>query len=148
MSLQIDGLDELEQTYMRALRKNKVQYRKLLKRVGKSLMANTADRAPRKSGRLRASYKMLPYKGTVEGEIRIINKDTVEAGSTVFYANIVEQGHPIVKISRSKEKGKRTRRNKTSVGYAEGQHFQKKALDDTRRQLARLAEEFFEELFR
>jgi len=148
MSFEINGLDEMEQTFLKALRRNKKEYRKLLTKVGQMLMANTADRAPRKSGRLRASYKMLPWKGKVEGEIRIVNKDTVEAGSAVFYANIVEQGHPVVKVTRTKAKGKRTRRNKEEVGYAEGHHFQKKAMEETRRQLPGLAEEFFESLFR
>lgn len=123
----------------RAIRSSPEKHKELLEGAGELALDRTAEETPEIKGRLKASFKRIPYKGKKEWEIEV-EGDTVHFGSNVYYARMVEEGHALV-LRRGKGKKKK-------VGHVSGKHFLQKGYEAAEKELPDLAEKFFGELGR
>ncbi|WP_163854627.1 hypothetical protein [Paenibacillus elgii] len=148
----ISGLEEHIRQMERAARDRK-RYDELRYEVGKANLDNNAKLCGEKSGRLVASFRRQSYKGKKEWILFVNPVDTVEVGTKVFYARMVENGHKLkvpygrpTRIVRSGvDKGKRRRRVKTK-GFVPGKHFMRRALEKTNEQIPGMVDSFLKKI--
>jgi hypothetical protein len=145
MSFKIEGLDGLIDGLERASR-NKQRYEDLKYDVGKRFLENCAKTCGEDTGQLKASFKREPYKGKREWVLDAKHGDTIEAGTKVFYARMVEEGHKLVKVRKTKLKNGRVRRTKKVVGFVPGTHFMLKALEHTDKEIPGMVEKFLNDV--
>lgn len=139
MEFEIKGLDELAQKIQKTIREHRA-YNQALLDAGNLLLANAAKITPEVEGRLKASYEKRPFKGQKEWILRRTDNDTIEAGTSVYYAHMVEEGHELVRVRRVLRKGGRVRRSKQTLGHVAGKHYLQKALEETEKQLPEIME--------
>ncbi|MCL6499007.1 MAG: hypothetical protein K6U07_03135, partial [Firmicutes bacterium] len=88
----IEGLDEqLRNMVNEAM--NRDRYDKLRYEVGRNYLDNCAKHCGEVSGQLIASYKRQEYGGKKEWVLNGKFTDAIEAGTKVFYARMVNDGH-------------------------------------------------------
>lgn len=145
MSFKIEGLDQLSKALGHAAR-DKKRYNQLRYDVGKKHLQNCAAEVPVSSGRLRASFKRELYKGQKEWILFVDPCETIEVGTKVWYARMVEDGHKLVKVTRKKMKNGRIRRTKKNLGFVPGTHFFKRALEKTNRDIPEMVDDFIREI--
>jgi hypothetical protein len=153
-SFKIEGLSEFQNKLANTLRNNQRKYDELRLKIGKQLLKNAAKQVASdrmvETGRLLSSFQMEPYtdkKGThEEWKLKLIGKDVIEAGSTVWYARLIEEGHILTKVNRTKNENGKVRRNKKILGFVPGKHYFAKAMEKTYSELPELTEDFLKEL--
>lgn len=123
------SLKEFDQFLHRAIRKAPDMHAELLKQLGELVLDKVAEETPEVEGRLKASYQRRPFRGENEWVLNV-DGDTVEAGTTVFYARMVEEGH-------AKPDGK---------GFVPGRHYFQKGYEKAEQEFDRLADQFFRKL--
>ena len=132
--LRSDGLDVFEKRLLRVIKEvSPKEYAKLLTKSGQLLMKNAANNTPERSGRLRSAWLRRRWKGKKEWVWQKISKDTVRAGVNVFYAKMVEDGHPL-------------KAGNKEIGFVSGKHCYKTAEELTGRQLPGLARDFLKKI--
>ncbi|MDR1062198.1 MAG: HK97 gp10 family phage protein [Clostridiales bacterium] len=139
MSFSIAGLDKLQKQIEKAARRNKARHRKLLADVGEMFLQKCAERAPKDTGELAASF-------SDSQRILDVDSDFVVAGTTYYVARMVEEGHEIVRRHRSAGRGKRGKYNKKKFGFAPGKHYMAAALDDAGKEIPAMAEAYLKEV--
>lgn len=147
MSFKIDGLDKLSKALGKAA-KDKTRYDQLRYDVGKKHLDNCASEAPVSSGRLKSSFKRELYKGQKEWILFVDPGETIEVGTKVWYAKMVEDGHRLIKVTRKKTKTGKIRRYKKDLGFVAGTHFTKLALERTNRDIPDMVDDFIGDLGR
>lgn len=123
------SLEDFGERLSKAIKKAPELHQELLQKAGELVLDKAAEETPVVEGRLRASYERKSFNGEEEWEIKI-EGDTVEAGTNVYYARMVEEGH-------AKPGGK---------GFVSGKHYFQKGYEKAEKELDKLAEEFFEKL--
>jgi len=123
------SLDDFGERLSKAIKKAPDLHQELLQKAGELVLDKAAEETPVVEGRLKKSYKRQPFEGEKEWIINI-DGDTVETGTTVYYARMVEEGH-------AKPKGK---------GFVAGKHYFRKGYEKAEREFDKLAEEFFQRL--
>lgn len=113
------------------------EYRKLLRKAGNLLRKNVRRATAKKDGDLRKSYR-IKVKPREESVLVYTNK---------FYAKMVEEGHPIVKYTRTK-KGRRVQRTKHVLGFVPGKFYFRKGFEQTEKELPGLLKDFMRTLAR
>lgn len=140
----IDGLDNLIAGLNKAARNTK-RYDKLRKDIGKLHLKNCAKTCGEESGQLKDSFLGVPHNGKRETILYLDGKDTIEAGTHVFYAKMVNDGH-VLAYRRKGKNGKRGR--KVKKGFVPGTHFMEKALNMTNEQIPEKVDQFLKDLGR
>lgn len=123
------SLDDFGERLSKAIKKAPDLHQELLQKAGELVLDKAAEETPVVEGRLRASYERKSFNGEEEWEIKI-EGDTVEAGTNVYYARMVEEGHA----------------KPGSKGFVSGKHYFQKGYEKVEKELDKLAEEFFEKL--
>lgn len=141
MSFKIEGLNELSSA-LGKLARDKTSYNNLRYDVGKKHLENCAETVGESSGRLKSSYKREPWNGQKEWILYADVGEIVEAGTKVFYAAMVEDGHRNVKITRKTAKSGRVRRYKKEYDFVPGDHHHKRALEMTDKDIPVMVDDF------
>lgn len=145
--IKIDGLSKWEGRLLRVIKdKAPKEYSKMLTKAGNLLMKNAAAVTPKDEGRLQASYKKKRYNGEKEWYWKKHSKDTIEAGTTVFYARMVEEGHRLIRVVQRVRRGRRVYRIKKDLGFVPGKFYFRKAEEMTERQLPDLMKELIHKI--
>lgn len=137
-------LEDLEKDLKRMSELAPKEYDKLMKNVSEKILENAAEviKPNSKSGRMLASYEKRPFGKYKEWVDRRIDKDTVEAGTKVFYARWVEEGHTI-----GKKKKRRKRKQKATGKKTEAKKYFETAFNKTTEELKPMVEKFMDEVF-
>jgi len=138
-------LEQFQRQLQKAQAQASEKHQELLKQAGELLLDNAAEQTPEDEGRLNSSYKRIPWEGKQEWVLEVIN-DEVKAGTNVFYARMVEEGHELVRVKRRVRRGRRVYRVKEQLGFVPGKHYFRKAFEQTENELPELVEDFFREL--
>lgn len=156
ISFEVQGLTEFQNKLVNTLRNKQKKYDELRLKIGKRLLKNAAKQVKVdglvETERLLDSFEMKPYtdkKGVHEEWInKLIGKDVVKAGSEVWYARIVDEGHLAMGYERYKNKygRERSRNNKKILGFVPGKHYFRKAMEKTYFELPELINEFLKDL--
>jgi hypothetical protein len=117
----------------------------LLTQAGELLLDNAADITDEDEGRLKASYNRIPWNGEKEWVLDV-EDDQVTAGTDVFYARMVEEGHKLVRVVRRVKRGRRVYRIKEDLGFVPGKHYFRRAFEQTERELPDMVVNFMREL--
>ncbi|UVI32085.1 hypothetical protein [Paenibacillus spongiae] len=149
MSFKVDGLDEFEKQLKKAIRKSGKLYKDLQYEVGKQHLTDAAQvlksEGHEDSGQLIDSYERKPHDGKKEWAL-FVDGDTIEVGTKVFYANMLNDGHKLVKIKRGISKTGRATKRKKTVGYVPGIHYNEKALNRTKEVIPKMVEDFIKKI--
>lgn len=124
-------LEEFQRRLDEALRQAPELHQEFLKKAGELVLDKAAEQTPEVEGRLKGSYERRPFKGEQEWVLNV-DGDTVEAGTNVYYARMVDEGH-------AKPDGK---------GFVEGKHYFRKGYEQAENEVEELAQEFFEQIGR
>lgn len=124
-------LEEFQRRLDQALRQAPTMHRELLQKAGELVLDRAAEQTPEVEGRLKASYERRTFQGEKEWELNV-DGDTVEAGSNVYYARMVEEGHA----------------KPDEEGFVEGKHYFRKGFEQAENEIVNPANEFFEQLRR
>lgn len=136
---------------LRRIQKDRKQYAALQDKVVDNFFKRMdAAAPPDKTGRLRASLQRRPFDGQSEWVVER-NGYTIRAGTKVFYAVMVNDGHVIGKRKRGVSHKKRRRAvnydNYTNVkGWVPGKFFTEKALKGLEEDVQREVLTFFDGL--
>lgn len=147
MSFKIEGLGELTSALGKAA-KDKESYNNLRYDVGKKHLENCAETVAESSGRLKSSYKREPWNGQKEWILFADVGETIEAGTKVFYAPMVEDGHRNVRVTRRKTKSGRVRRYKKEYDFVPGDYHHKRALEMTDKDIPDMVDDFIKDIGR
>ncbi|WP_438445904.1 hypothetical protein [Gorillibacterium sp. sgz5001074] len=141
----INGLDTLIQDMNRESR-NRSRYDDLRYDVGRRHLHNCAEHCGEDSGQLVASFRRQPFNGKKEWVLNGRYADSIEAGTSVFYARMLNDGHRLV-LRRRNSKGVpiKGKRGLKEVGFVSGTHFMERALDQTQEDLPELVRDFLRE---
>lgn len=126
----LEGFEQFIRRLSKSKQVTKEELDQALEEAGKLLMKNAAQETPVVEGRLRASYEMRPWQGREEWVFERTGDLTLNAGTKVYYARWVEEGHPLVKGRR-----KSTRR---VIGFVKGKFYFRKAFERTEREAPKL----------
>lgn len=138
-------MEEFEKKLLKTIREMPKKHQELLERAGELLLDNAAEETPEDEGRLKGSYKRIPYKGKEEWVLEV-EDDEVKAGTNVYYARMVEEGHKLVRVKKRVKRGRRVYRVKEDLGFVPGKHYFRKAFEKTEEELPDLLEDFMREL--
>lgn len=122
-------LKEFEKQLEWALKQSPNLHQKLLQKSGELVLDEAAKQTPEVEGRLKSSYERKSFKGKQEWEINV-DGDAVEAGTNVYYARMVEEGH-------AKPDGN---------GFVEGKHYFRKGFEQAENGMGDLSKVFFKQL--
>jgi hypothetical protein len=141
----ISGMDQQLQRMIREA-SNRNRYDDLRYDVGRRHLDNCAERCGEVSGQLIASFRRQPFQGKKEWILNGQYSESIEVGTSVFYAHMLNDGHRLVLRRRNKKgvpiKGKRGLKE---VGFVPGTHFMEKALDQTKEDIPGMVQDFFRE---
>ncbi|RTE05492.1 hypothetical protein [Paenibacillus whitsoniae] len=141
----IEGFDE---QFRRLAREagDKRRYDDLRYDVGRKFLDHCAEESPEKTGQLIASFKRRSFDGKKEWILDGKHAESIEAGTKVFYASMLNDGHRLV-IRKRNKKGERIRgkRGLKENGFVKGTHFMDKALAKTNQDIPEMVESFLRE---
>lgn len=141
----ISGLDEQLQRMLREAN-NRNRYDDLRYDVGRKHLDNCANECGEETGQLVASFKRQPFNGKKEWVLNGKFSDSIEAGTIVYYARMVNDGHRLV-LRRRNKKGEpiRGKRGLKEIGFVPGTHFMEKALEQTKEDIPEMVRDFIRE---
>lgn len=126
---------------------NRERYDDLRYNVGRNYLDNCAERCGEDSGQLIASFKRRAFNGKKEWILDGKHSESIEAGTHVFYARMLNDGHRLV-LRRRNKKGQpiKGKRGLKEVGFVKGTHFADQALKKTEQDIPDMAREFLREM--
>jgi hypothetical protein len=150
----VTELDKLCRELDLAVRKEPQQYRALQGQVADRFFSLLSENTPPDDeGRLRASLNRQPFKGQSEW-VEEYDSRSVEAGTKVYYAPMVNDGHVIGVRDKGhnhgSKNGKRRAKGAYSInkGWAEGTFFTEKAVEQMEQEMPHMAADFLKKLLR
>lgn len=148
-------LDRLVRALNMAVQGAPKKYKLMQRQVSEKFFRNLVHSAPPDDeGRLKSSFYKQPWHGQQEW-VEDFKKGSVEVGTSVYYAPMVNEGHVIgVRMKGNSHRKTSAESRKTSAGYtkvkgwADGSFFLEAAEEATDKMLDQVAEDFLAGLLR
>lgn len=134
VNFDFSDLEKWEKLLVRYMRESPKNYKKFVRGLGNSLRRKARANTPKGPSRKMGKTSRKPGDLKKSYQLKMNRNYEVAVGTTKFYAKMVEEGHEIVKYTRTK-RGRQTKRTKHVLGFVSGKSYFKKAVEETDREM-------------